>query len=353
MSADRAADRAGEAPSDYVWRPIGTADVTAWVRLIDAIEADQQTDDNFSEQDLLEDFDSPNQDYPRGSMSVWDGDRMVGFAVLIARSATNPAHESRQRGGVDPEYRGRGIGTELLRWAERAALPLHEERFPGCALALNSGCPVDAEPTMELFHRLGYEQIRWFHDMKVADLAEAVAGLPPTPAPRGVVVRQFTSQRSADALRVRNDSFRDHFDYTPMDPESWARFVEGSAFRAQYSLVAYDEAGGAPLGIVLGEEFEKQRQVTGKRNLYVALVGTARAGRKRGIASALLTHVLRIAQADGFDTASLGVDADSPTGAPSVYERVGFRPAKTWVAQRKLIKAAEAAEADASGSAEG
>lgn len=350
MSADRAADRAGADPSRYVWRPIETTDVTAWVRLIDAIEADQGTEDNFSEQDLLEEFESSKQDYPRGSMGVWDGDRMVGCAVLVARSATNPLHESRQRGGVDPEYRGQGIGTELLRWAERAALPLHEERFPGAGLALNTGCPVDAEPAMELFRGLGYEQIRWFHDMRVADLAEAVAELSPMPAPRGVVVRQFTSERSADALRVRNDSFRDHFDYTPMDSESWRRFVEGSAFRPQYSVIAYDEVSGAPLGIVLAEEFAKHREVTGKRDLYVALVGTARAGRKRGIASALLAHVLRIAQADGFDTASLGVDADSPTGAPSVYQRLGFRPAKTWVAQRKLIKAGErSASEDAEG----
>jgi GNAT superfamily N-acetyltransferase len=302
------------------------------------IEADQQTGDHFSEQDLHEEFASPYQDYPRGSMGVWDGDRMVGFTVLVARSAVNPLHESRMRGGIDPAYQRRGIGTGLFRWAERAAVPLHEERFPGRGLALNSGCPVDMEPAVELYRRRGYEQIRWFYDMKIADLAEAVAEQPPAPAPRGVVVRQFTAERSVDALRVRNDSFRDHFDFTPMTEEGWGRFVDGSAFRPQYSLIAYDEESGAPLGIVLGEEFEQRRLVTGRRDLYVALVGTAREGRKRGIATALLAHVLRIAQAEGFDTASLGVDADSPTGAPSVYQRLGFRQARTWVAQRKVIR---------------
>jgi mycothiol synthase len=43
------------------------------------------------------------------------------------------------------------------------------------------------------------------------------------------------------------------------------------------------------------------------------------------------------ARADGYDQASLGVDADSLTGAVRLYERVGFTVALTWTAYRNRL----------------
>jgi hypothetical protein len=40
---------------------------------------------------------------------------------------------------------------------------------------------------------------------------------------------------------------------------------------------------------------------------------------------------------DGMDFACLGVDAESPTGANRLYERLGFVPEKRWMAFRKLL----------------
>ena len=47
--------------------------------------------------------------------------------------------------------------------------------------------------------------------------------------------------------------------------------------------------------------------------------------------------MLSQARAEGFDTASLGVDADSPTGALGLYERIGFRAEQVWVVQIKPV----------------
>jgi mycothiol synthase len=46
---------------------------------------------------------------------------------------------------------------------------------------------------------------------------------------------------------------------------------------------------------------------------------------------------LRAARSDGLVSASLSVDADSPTGAVRVYERAGFTVQDTWVVTRKLL----------------
>ncbi|MEY9870710.1 mycothiol synthase [Streptacidiphilus sp. MAP12-33] len=327
MSADGA--------TELTWRPLDRADVPAWCRLTEAVEAVEQEDEHPTEADLLGHFDDPYIDMARGSLAVWDGERMVGYHYMKARTEAAPVHEFWQLGDVDPAYRGRGIGARLLGWAEDAARVLHEERFPGAPLALMDGCVVGSAASERLFAQLGYECVRWFRNMVVDDLAATVAALPQSPVPDGVEFRVFSEECSADALAVRNEAFQDHYDSVRQTPEGWAHFTGGPAYRAGNSFVAYDAAEGTPLSIVLGEEYATPEG----RELYIALVGTTRSGRKRGIASALLAHVLREALAAGYTRSALGVDADSPTGAVGLYERLGYRPKQTYAAQRKLLGA--------------
>ena len=250
---------------------------------------------------------------------------------LQTRSAAEPVHECRLEGGVHPAHRGLGLGTRLFEWAAEAVVPLHEERFPGAPLSLLSGTLVGHVGSEQLFADQGYEKRRWFNTMRI-DLSRE---LPASPLADGVAVRTFTSEISEDARRIRNESFRDHWGTTECSPEIWAQVIGGSAFRPEFTVVGYQ--GEEPLSLVLSEEFEAYQEATGKRELYIGLVGTRRAGRRRGLASALLTQVLSQARAQGFDTASLGVDADSPTGALGLYERIGFRPEQVWAVQIKPV----------------
>jgi len=48
-------------------------------------------------------------------------------------------------------------------------------------------------------------------------------------------------------------------------------------------------------------------------------------------------RALCAARADGFDTATLDVDADSPTGALRLWERIGFAVQDTWIAHTKPL----------------
>lgn len=111
------------------------------------------------------------------------------------------------------------------------------------------------------------------------------------------------------------------------------------AVRPAFSFLAY--SGGEPLGLVISHEYEAFNEAAGRRDLYIALVGTRRAGRNRGIASALLLRALAGARAAGFASASLGVDADSPTGALGLYRRAGFTVELTSVTNTKPLLAAQ------------
>ncbi|MFF7242219.1 GNAT family N-acetyltransferase [Streptomyces collinus] len=328
-----------EAASAFTWRPIDRSDLSAWLRLRQAIEAVDNDGRPLSEAELAQRFADSYIDMARGSMAAWDGDRMVGHHWMKARTSAEPFHDFWQLGGVDPEYRGLGIGTRLLAWAEQAASLLHKERFPSASLALMDSCAMDNTTAIKLFRACGYEQVRWTHHMVVPDLRAALAAMPAPPAPAGVTFHAASPERSEDARAVRNDSFRDHFGSTFATEVTWAQFTGSLAFRAANSFIAYERR--EPLAIVLCEEFEAHQKVTGQRDLYVSVVGTARAGRGRGIASALLAHTLRVAGEDGYDTTSLEVDADSPTGALGIYKRLGYQPDKTYALQRKFVHAVQ------------
>ncbi len=313
------------------WRPIEPGDAGEWARLLAAIQAADGTWDLFTEADLREEFADPSLDFPHGSVAVFDGATMVGYDLLMPRGAADPVHDMRSMGGVHPGYRRRGIGGALLDWAEPAAVRLHRDRFPGRPLSLSCSCRDGDAAAGALFARHGYQPVRWFHAM-IRDLSAAVVPVPP---PAGVEILPLTPERSGQALLIRNEAFRDHWGSTETSAESWAHFLSSHTFRPDFSFVAYDH--GEPAGVIISHEYEGVAAATGVRDLYIAIVGTRRAARKRGLASSLLTRVLADGQAAGFGTASLGVDADSPTGAVGVYERVGFTVDHTSVAQGKKL----------------
>jgi mycothiol synthase len=118
--------------------------VPACAVLLAAIEEVDQTGDVFGEEDLLETFRDPGRDYPRGSVCVHDGGVMAGYCVLASSGSAGQVHRMTQFGGVHPAYRGQGIGGRLLHWAGRAAVPLHEERYPGLPLSVSGWCPAGA-----------------------------------------------------------------------------------------------------------------------------------------------------------------------------------------------------------------
>ncbi|MDR2987234.1 MAG: GNAT family N-acetyltransferase [Nocardiopsaceae bacterium] len=314
-------------------RPLTADQTTAWADLLAAIEAVDHLDETVGEDDLREDFNNPEQDFAKGSVAVYDGNAMIAYCVLETHCSEEPRHEVRHSGGVHPEYRGGGLGTSLLDWAERTALPLHDNRHEGRPLLLSGRHPTRLEDAAGLFSATGCQPVRWFLRM-AADISGR-REREPAIAPAGIDIVPLTTERSADALLVRNEAFRDHWGSADLTPEEWAHFSNYPAYRPEISFLAYK--GAEPLGVVISHEYDEYNRLAGRRDLYIALVGTRRAARRRGIGSALVNRALACARADGFVSATLDTDADSPTGAVGIYERLGFTIQDTWVTQTKQV----------------
>ncbi len=320
---------AGDA--DIEWRPIGRGDAAAWSAALIEIQHADRDWEFLTEQDLLDEFGHPDHDFPRGSMGAFSGDVMVAFGTVRVRSEADPVHDMRYWGGVHPAWRKRGLGGQLLDWAEDAAVRLHQEHFPGRPLSL-SGSSLEHNPDAgALYAARGYRPVRWFHVMS----RDLKAPLPAAPLAPDVRVVPFSREVSEDARLIRNEAFADHWGSTPTSAEAWAHHLTARTIRPGFSFVAY--AGSEPAGFVLSQEYEGYNEQIGGRDLFIGLVGTRRTARGRGIASALLVRALAAAREAGFISGSLAVDADSPTGAVGLYERVGFTVKHTSITQAKSL----------------
>lgn len=307
------------------WRAITAEDAAEWARLVLAVEESYGTEEIVGAEDLVEDLRDPDVDPERGTIAAFSGESMIAYAGLRSSPGVTGRHEMHLYGGVHPRQRGRGLGTQLLAWAEQAAAPLHQARYPGHPLALSASCPAGQEDALALFAAAGYQQARWFHFMS-RNLAGAA---PESKLPDGTRIAGYEAGLSQAARQVRDEAFRDHWGSTPTTAGSWQHFTGHAAFRSAFSFLAY--LGGEPAGVLIAHEYDAFTQVTGRRESYIATVGVTRPARGRGIASALIRHSLAAAQADGCTAATLHVDADSPTGALTLYEHLGFTTRSTSV----------------------
>jgi ribosomal protein S18 acetylase RimI-like enzyme len=144
--------------------------------------------------------------------------------------------------------------------------------------------------------------------------------LEPTPPP-GIVVRTLDPDRDLPAAhRVLQDAFRDHWDHEPV---SFERFLEqevDEGFDPSLWFLALD--GDDVVGVLSG--------IAHTDRAWVGELGVLRSHRGRGIATALLRSSFAAFARRGFRRVRLNVDADSPTGAVALYERVGMRAASSY-----------------------
>ncbi|MEV0287120.1 GNAT family N-acetyltransferase [Kribbella sp. NPDC050820] len=312
-------------PEGIEARPIDKGDADAWAELLAAKEKVDQEGENYDAQDLIDELEDPHLDPALDTIGLWADGRMVGYGKLHAPEGLVEIDRVTTEGTVHPEWRRRGIGSALMPWLIKRAGELHVARHPqapGEVTGNRINTNVGAE---RLFQKFGFEERRYFFDMK-RPLDQPV---PEVALADGLRIVPFDLAMN-EALRVvHNDVFADHWGSTPRDADSWNTWFTGArAFRGESSYVILD--GDAIAAYVLGYEYEADTEATGIRELYIGQVGTMKAYRGRGLAGVALAKVLTEAAKAGYQRSALGVDADNPTGALGLYERLGYSVSSKW-----------------------
>ena len=315
------------------WRPLAPSDAAALESIVEAARAADGGQEVRTLEDLARELTDPRAPAATNTLglALRDGS-LAGWAIVHERFHALLARRVFLDGATHPAVRGRGIGTQLLRWAiargeeTLAAQPADLPRFLEAYLEVTSTSAV----ALHLAH--GFTAVRHYQDMR-RDLGTA---LPAEPAVAGVRIVPYETAHSAATRLAHNEAFADHWSTEPVPPEDWDRdFVGDPHFRADLSLVAF--AGDEVAGYSINFCSEADWAVGNVRDAWIGQLGVRRAWRGRGLATALLVRGMAAFRAAGIDTASLGVDTENPTGAVGIYERVGFGVNRRFVRLRRAV----------------
>lgn len=313
-----------EHPEISAWRAATVADV-------DAIHATQSLADQVDHpewvtprEDLEDDFRASHVDLSKDSLVAIDGNGDVAaYGYVVLGPGQDTRVQSYLPGTVRPDLRGRGIGRRLLDWQKGRSsqqLATSEKTVPGWSM-------VDVahgnDAALALAQDLGFVISRYFTTMNRV----AADPVPDVAAPEGIRIVRCTPDLFEATRLARNDAFRDHWGSQPRMPEEWAKITGSSQFRPELSWVAVDGDGADArvVAFALTSLNEHDWESQGFSSGYIELIGVVRDWRGRRLAPALISRLLTSFGEAGLERAVLDVDTASPTGANSLYERLGFQ----------------------------
>lgn len=218
-------------------------------------------------------------------------------------------------GVVAQGWKGRGLGSDI---AERAEALGRERGFA----RMHTWVLLEDAAAAELFHARGYEEVRRFYDMAIE-----LAAAPSEPVlPGGLVLDGFRAEDARAFHDAIEEAFQDHWNWqgTPFD-EWWERRRDDD--HSLWFLVRDGDDIAAAV--------RNQDGIQGGG--YVGIIGVRRRWRGRGLAKALLQRTFGEFWRRGVTRVTLGVDAESPTGATKLYESVGMHVEGTSVTYEKVL----------------
>jgi mycothiol synthase len=300
---------------------------TAWnkhigIPIVDTVE--------LFDEEFIEPFVDRSSDIRIASV----GGRAVGYVYTYHLASETHDQRCYVFARVHPDFFARGVGTQLSAWgANRAKQKLSAGPTVGRKF-LRADAPVVDVEAQQIFADLGLTPVRWFAEMRTP-----VSDVPVVPAPEGVTIVEWNVADNHELRRVKNEAFADHWGSSPDDEMRWSQLTTGVASRPDLSLAALD-GNGAVIGLVLTHRFPDDDIEDGtvvQRVGWLDKVATPRDWRGRGVASALIAHVVEKYRAAGLTHAGLYVDSANPTGAVSVYERLGFTVVRRSVTYELII----------------
>lgn len=227
------------------------------------------------------------------------------------------------QGGVDPEYRGFGLGAALVAW--------HTEN----ATAALAQCPHESRQiafNVEEGHRdleqhllgYGYEWSRSYYDLR-ASLEEE---------PKEIELDSFTSivewdsVNDADTRRAINRIILDH-----EGREETTKWIseDRAGFTPEWSFIALDTHADRPeiAGLIMASKYAQDWSVLGWREGSIDMLAVLPGYHDTNIAQALLAASMRAQKASGMEAVVAGMSSAASSSVMSVYDELGFTTVAT------------------------
>ncbi len=283
-------------------------------------------------EEIREDFESLPVDLGAHTLTAWVDGTLVGASYAYHVPSEERLECCYVFGAVRPAFRGRGVGSRLVRHGVATADRLLSSSTNSVPKHIRAVTAAGNEEAADLFAAEGMRVIRHF-----SVLRRSLDSLPLPRDTEGFRIVPWDASRSEEILAAKNSAFRDHWGSVPTSPEMWRVRTEGFGARPDLSFVAVGPDNGV-VGFVLAHRYENDDPILGARYAWIDNVGTRAEWRGRGVASGLISNALAAFRRDGLGFAAIEVDSESPTGAHRLYESLGFAPwHRTVMWQRDVV----------------
>jgi mycothiol synthase len=227
------------------------------------------------------------------------------------------------KGYLLPEWRGRGIGTAMCRWAEnsiRVIAAEHENSGTKKFCAFVSSTEKEANA---LLLNEGYEP---YHSL--IELGHDLQHLPARLVPNGFALRPVLPEHYRLIWEANEEVFIDEPERSLLSEEAYQEFLHQPGFDPTLWQVIW--ADDQVVGVALYEILK-----TGVG--HISQLSVRQRWRRKSIGYALLVYALHSFQERDMNQIRVCVDSDNPFGVRGLYERVGFRALKEHISYRKPL----------------
>lgn len=307
-------------------RPMTPDDAGSVAALLAAAEAVDRTEEHYDVDDVHEDLRDPATDPAADWLLAERDGRVVAHQRLLVRPPEHGVQQISVDGAVHPDHRGQGIGGLLVERMVARAHAHAEER--GARAVVSATAPDDVAGAADVLIAADLLPHRWTFVM-TADLRGALPD--PPEVPDGFALQTWEGLDPEEIRAVHNVVFADHPGFASWDAAMWHQRITDSRHHRPAASLLLRDPDGAIAAYVHTEEYDAATAATGRRESWVAKVGTVPTHRRRGLAGLVLRHLMHRHAAEGYLAATLDVDSENPSGANSVYEQAGFRVTRRWV----------------------
>lgn len=306
-------------------RPLKLSDAEAVAQVVyAACVADGDAIVAVSAEELRQEWQDPEFDVNNDGFAVQTLDgRITGYAELINVHTYSTLE---MNGNVHPDFKGRGIGTTLLRAVEKRARQNVSLAEPESRVVIKTVLNKNDIDGIAMHQNEGYLPIRYHWRMEI------LLDVPPEEPefPEGIELRPFIQGGHDEAVWMsQNESFRDHPGSHDWTLEEWKRDrFDDPEFDPSLWAVAWDGEE------VAGFSINRYRMGIG----WIRTLGVRRPWRKHGLGKALLLHSFGEYYRRGMRIVGLGVNAQNPTGATRLYQKVGMHIASEHITYEKELR---------------
>ena len=254
---------------------------------------------------------------------TWWGEESSG---LFAYSTTACVH---------PEWRKKGIGTEVQKWLETRAVEISMEHDPEAPKVYNFYAQETQKGKFRLGKEFGYKEERFFFEM-TRDLSEPISE---PELPENIEVRPVKKEDFIKIWNAKEEAFRDHWGFIEEIEGDYERWINRINTIPDYDISLWKVAweGEEVAGMVLNMIPYEENKILNIKKGWTDPICVRHAWRKNGLATALINESLMMLKEMGMEHGALGVDTDNLSGALNMYKNCGFKTKNTFVILRKPL----------------